>query len=56
LIAAVMVVRHIVYDTRDEPLEFAEAVYPQGRWASEEEDILRGLSHYPSLRRPDALG
>ena len=40
--AAVMVVRHIVYDTRDEPLEFAEAVYPQGRWAFEEEYVLRG--------------
>jgi DNA-binding GntR family transcriptional regulator len=40
--AAVMVVRHVVYDTRDEPLEFAESVYPQGRWAFEEEYILRG--------------
>jgi GntR family transcriptional regulator len=37
-----MVVRHVAYDTGDEPLEFAESVYPQGRWAFEEEYILRG--------------
>ncbi|UGQ15128.1 GntR family transcriptional regulator [Yinghuangia sp. ASG 101] len=35
--AAVMVVRHTVYDEADRPLEFAEAVYPQGRWAFERE-------------------
>jgi DNA-binding GntR family transcriptional regulator len=35
--AAVMVVRHTVYDDADRPLEFAEAVYPQGRWAFERE-------------------
>lgn len=35
--AAVLLVHHIVYDDSSEPLEFAEAVYPQGRWSFEEE-------------------
>ncbi len=35
--AAVLLVHHTVYDDSSEPLEFAEAVYPQGRWSFEEE-------------------
>jgi GntR family transcriptional regulator len=31
--AAVLLVHHLVYDADDRPLEFTEAVYPQGRWA-----------------------
>ncbi|MFF1711109.1 GntR family transcriptional regulator [Streptomyces sp. NPDC058268] len=34
--AAVLVVHHVVYDLQDRPLEFAEAVYPPGRWAFEQ--------------------
>lgn len=34
--AAVLVVRHLVYDLDDRPLEFAEAVYPPGAWSYEE--------------------
>lgn len=34
---AVLVYRHTVCDTADEPLEFAEAVYPPGVWSLEEE-------------------
>ncbi len=34
--AAVMVVHHVVYDLQDRPLEFAEAIYPPGRWAFEQ--------------------
>jgi DNA-binding GntR family transcriptional regulator len=35
--AAVLVFRHVVYDTDDMPLEFAEAVYPPGQWTAEQE-------------------
>jgi DNA-binding GntR family transcriptional regulator len=35
--AAVLVFRHVVYDTEDVPLEFAEAVYPPGQWTAEQE-------------------
>jgi GntR family transcriptional regulator len=35
--AAVLVFRHVVYDTEDMPLEFAEAVYPPGHWTAEQE-------------------
>jgi GntR family transcriptional regulator len=35
--AAVLVFRHVVYDTDDAPLEFAEAVYPPGQWTAEQE-------------------
>lgn len=34
---AVLIVQHVVYDGSDEPLEFAEAVYPPGRWTLEQE-------------------
>ncbi|MEU4162947.1 GntR family transcriptional regulator [Actinoplanes sp. NPDC026670] len=33
--SAVMLVRHVVYDGEDRPLEFTEAVYPPERWAFE---------------------
>lgn len=35
--SAVLVYRHTVFDTADEPLEFAEAVYPPGGWSLEQE-------------------
>jgi DNA-binding GntR family transcriptional regulator len=35
--SAVLVYRHTVYDTADQPLEFAEAVYPPNRWTFEQE-------------------
>jgi DNA-binding GntR family transcriptional regulator len=35
--AAVLVFRHVVYDTDDAPLEFAEAVYPPAQWTAEQE-------------------
>jgi GntR family transcriptional regulator len=35
--AAVLVIRHIVYDAEDVPLEFAEAVYPPGQWTAEQD-------------------
>jgi DNA-binding GntR family transcriptional regulator len=35
--AAVLVVRHVVYDTADRPLECVEAVYPPNRWTFEQE-------------------
>ena len=35
--AAVLAFRHVVYDTEDMPLEFAEAVYPPGQWTAEQE-------------------
>ena len=34
--AAVLTIRHVVYDTDDMPLEFAEAVYPPGQWTAEQ--------------------
>lgn len=33
--SAVLLVRHVVYDGEDRPLEFTEAVSPPGRWAFE---------------------
>jgi DNA-binding GntR family transcriptional regulator len=33
--AAVLLVNHVVYDGDDRPLEYAEAVFPPGRWASD---------------------
>lgn len=38
--SAVLVVRHVVYDSTNKPLEFAEAVYPPDRWAVEREYAL----------------
>jgi GntR family transcriptional regulator len=38
-IAAVLIVHHTVYDQHGQPLEFAEAAYPPGRWMFED--------HYP---------
>jgi GntR family transcriptional regulator len=35
--AAVLTIRHVVYDTEDVPLELAEAVYPPGQWTAEQE-------------------
>jgi len=35
--SAVLVFRHVVYDTEDAPLEFAEAIYPSGQWTAEQE-------------------
>ena len=35
--AAVLVIQHVVYDTEDMPLEFAEAVYPPSQWTAEQE-------------------
>lgn len=35
--AAVLVFRHVVYDTEDSPMEFTEAVYPPGQWTVEQE-------------------
>jgi DNA-binding GntR family transcriptional regulator len=35
--AAVLVVRHVVYDTADRPFECVEAVYPSDRWTFEQE-------------------
>lgn len=39
---AVLVYRHTVFDTADEPLEFAEAVYPPGAWSLEQEYPIDG--------------
>jgi DNA-binding GntR family transcriptional regulator len=39
---AVLVYRHTVFDTADEPLEFAEAVYPPGVWSLEQEYVIDG--------------
>ena len=38
---AVLTYRHTVYDAQDQPLEFAEAVYPPDRWTFEQEYPLR---------------
>jgi GntR family transcriptional regulator len=35
--AAVLTYRHTVYDKKDQPLEFAEAVYPSDVWSIEQE-------------------
>jgi GntR family transcriptional regulator len=35
--AAVLVVHHVLYDAAGQPLEFAEAVLPQGRWSFSED-------------------
>jgi DNA-binding GntR family transcriptional regulator len=40
--AAVLTIRHVVYDTEDVPLEFAEAVYPPGQWTAEQEYPIEG--------------
>jgi DNA-binding GntR family transcriptional regulator len=40
--AAVLTIRHVVYDTEDAPLEFAEAVYPPGQWTAEQEYPIEG--------------
>jgi GntR family transcriptional regulator len=40
--AAVLVFRHIVYDTEDVALEFADAVYPPGHWTAEQEYPIEG--------------
>jgi GntR family transcriptional regulator len=32
----VLIVHHVVYDLQDQPLEFAEATYPPGRWVFEQ--------------------
>jgi GntR family transcriptional regulator len=40
--AAVLTIRHVVYDTDDMPLEFAEAVYPPGQWTAEQEYPIEG--------------
>ncbi len=34
---AVLIVHHVVYDDRGNPIEFAEAVFPGGRWIFEDE-------------------
>ncbi len=36
----VLTVQHVVLDGRHKPLEFAEAVYPPGAWAFEQETVL----------------
>jgi DNA-binding GntR family transcriptional regulator len=40
--AAVLTIRHVVYDTDDMPLEFAEAVYPPDQWTAEQEYPIEG--------------
>ncbi|MEU6736418.1 GntR family transcriptional regulator [Streptomyces physcomitrii] len=35
--SAVLLVRHVVFDLQDRPLEFAEATYPPNRWAFEQD-------------------
>jgi GntR family transcriptional regulator len=35
--AAVLVIHHTAFDAAGEPIEFAEAVFPQGRWSFEDE-------------------
>ncbi|MGH3714279.1 MAG: GntR family transcriptional regulator [Micromonosporaceae bacterium] len=35
--SAVLVYRHTVYDRNDQPLEFAEYIYPPGTWTVDEE-------------------
>jgi DNA-binding GntR family transcriptional regulator len=40
--AAVLTIRHVVYDADDMPLEFAEAVYPPGQWTAEQEYLIEG--------------
>jgi GntR family transcriptional regulator len=35
--AAVLIYRHTVYDAEDQPLEFAEAIYPPDLWSVEQE-------------------
>jgi GntR family transcriptional regulator len=39
---AVMVVQHTTFDAGGQPLEFAEAVYPPGRWSFEDEYEIPG--------------
>jgi GntR family transcriptional regulator len=40
--AAVLNVAHTVYDAQDMPLEFVDAVYPQGHWAFTQQYALPG--------------
>jgi GntR family transcriptional regulator len=40
--AAVLVVHHTAFDTAGEPIEFAEAVFPPGRWSFEDEYSIPG--------------
>jgi GntR family transcriptional regulator len=35
--SAVLVVHHTAFDAAGEPLEFAEAVFPPGRWSFQDE-------------------
>jgi GntR family transcriptional regulator len=39
---AVLVVHHTTYDSAGQPLEFAEAVYPPGRWSFEDQYEIPG--------------
>jgi len=39
---AVLVYRHTVFDSADDPLEFAEAIYPAGSWSLEQEYPIEG--------------
>jgi DNA-binding GntR family transcriptional regulator len=40
--AAVLVIHHTAFDAAGEPIEFAEAVFPQGRWSFEDEYPIPG--------------
>ena len=40
--AAVLVIHHTAFDAAGEPIEFAEAVFPQGRWSFEDEYPISG--------------
>jgi len=40
--AAVLVVHHTAFDAAGEPIEFAEAVFPPGRWNFEDEYAISG--------------
>jgi DNA-binding GntR family transcriptional regulator len=40
--AAVLVVHHTAFDAAGEPIEFAEAVFPPGRWSFEDEYPISG--------------
>jgi DNA-binding GntR family transcriptional regulator len=39
---AVLVIHHTAFDAAGEPIEFAEAVFPQGRWSFEDEYPIPG--------------
>jgi DNA-binding GntR family transcriptional regulator len=40
--AAVLVVHHTAFDAAGDPIEFAEAVFPPGRWSFEDEYPIQG--------------